>query len=68
MCAQSIIAFSTGMQLVSSKIAKKFVIVAIVIFSIMAPLGIGIGFLITKFTSIEHAAKGRDRKRDGMAS
>ena len=43
---KSIIAFSTGMQLVSAKIAKKFVVTAIFIFSIMAPLGIGIGFLV----------------------
>ena len=34
------------MQLVSAKIAKKFVVTAIFIFSIMAPLGIGIGFLV----------------------
>jgi len=44
---KSIIAFSTGMQLVSSEIEHVYLSSAICIFSMMAPLGVGIGILIT---------------------
>ncbi|CBY32617.1 unnamed protein product [Oikopleura dioica] len=44
---KSIIAFSTGMQLVSSEIEHVYLCSAICIFSMMAPLGVGIGILIT---------------------
>jgi len=44
---KSIIAFSTGMQLMTSGLPKKILCTAICIFSFMAPFGVCIGLLIT---------------------
>ena len=44
---KSIIAFSTGMQLLTAKIKTQHLCIAIVLFSIMAPIGLIIGIIIS---------------------